>query len=469
MTDVDLLALDATAQAALVRSGDVSARELIELTLERIEQLDPAMNAFRSVRADAALADADAIDAATSVASPEERPLSGVPVAIKDDSDVAGEVTAWGSAAQRPVAAVDAEVVARLRAAGAVIIGKTHVPELTLWPWTASSAWGTTRNPWDLDRTPGGSSGGSAVAVCTGMSALALGSDGGGSIRYPAGLTGLVGVKPQRDRIPVGSEHGSGWNGLLTLGPLTRSVRDAALFLDVVTSPRPTGELRASLRRLPDKLRVALCLAPPPGTNVTLSAAGRHAVDTTVECLRDLGHRVVEIEIDDGLAALWSSTVRLLKGVQQDVATLADPGRLEARTRRVSRLGRLIPARSLARARRAEATIAGRINAVFEHADIVLTPLCATPAPRVEHCPSTGAVRSLRASNTSAWLVPWNVIGQPAAAIPAGLDDDGMPTAVQLAGRAHDEATVLRLAAQLEGHRPFPRWTPTNRATPDTT
>jgi amidase len=134
---------------------------------------------------------------------------------------------------------------------GAIIIGKTNVRELTLWPWTESTTWGTTRNPWNRNRTPGGSSGGSAAAVCTGMAAMALGSDGGGSIRYPAGLTGLVGLKPQRDRIPVGDEHGSGWHGLITLGPLTRSARDAALFLDVASnSPSPIdARLGSRIRR----------------------------------------------------------------------------------------------------------------------------------------------------------------------------------------------------------------------------
>ena len=298
------------------------------------------------------------------------------------------------------------------------------------------------------------------------MCALALGSDGGGSIRYPAGLTGLVGVKPQRDRIPVGAEHGTAWNGLLRLGPLARSVRDATLFLDVVTTATPTIELRDALRRPPNKLRVAVSIAPPPGTNTNLSAAGRHAVDTAVARLHDLGHRIVDVDLDFGLAALWNSTVRLLKGIHHDVDTRTDRSLLEKRTRRTTRLGRLIPARALANTRRAEAAIAARMNAVFDHVDIVLTPLTATSAPRIEDCPSSGALRSLRAANTSARLVPWNVIGQPAAAIPVGLDDHGMPTAVQLAGRPGDEATILRLAAELEAHQPLPRWMPESTSPP---
>ena len=232
MTTIDLVTLDATEQAAKVRSRTISAWQLVEATLARIDEIDPLVNAFRIVMSEQALAEAERIDSLPD-AELARLTLAGVPVAIKDDTDVAGQSTMWGSAVDRGVSESDAEVVSRLRRAGAVIIGKTNVPELTLWPWTATERWGITRNPWNPERTPGGSSGGSAAAVCTGMAALALGSDGGGSVRYPAGLTGLVGLKPQRDRVTLGPEHASGWHGLIALGPLTRSVRDAALFLDV--------------------------------------------------------------------------------------------------------------------------------------------------------------------------------------------------------------------------------------------
>ena len=200
--------------------------------------------------------------------------------------------------------------------------------------------------------------------------------------------------------------------------------------------------------------------APPPGTRATLSTAGRGAVEATARLLADLGHEVHEAEVDYGLASLWNGTVRLLKGAQADVASTPRRLRLERRTRRVATLARLLPPRSLTRARRREAAIAASINTVFEHADLVLTPLCGTPAPLVDDCPSTGALRSLRAANTSAWLAPWNVIGQPAVSVPVGLDDDGMPLAVQLAGRPRDETTLLQVAAQIEAHQPFPRWSP---------
>jgi len=456
VTQTDPTALDATDQAGKVRSRAISARGLVEATLARIDEIEPMVNAFRVVLATEALDAAERVDLLPDVEL-AALPLAGVPVVVKDDTDVAGQSTMWGSAVDRGVCANDAEVVSRLRGTGAVIIGKANVPELTLWPWTASDRWGVTRNPWNLDRTPGGSSGGSASAVCTGMAAMALGSDGGGSLRYPAGLTGLVGVKPQRDRVPLGPEHASGWHGLLVLGPLTRSVRDAALFLDAVTTTTASTMFRDALSTPAPPLRIALSTNPPPGTQVSLSPAHRATIEDAADLLADLGHEIIDIDIDYGLASLWSSTVRLLKGAQDDVASMPSRNHLEARTRAVARMGRLLPARSLRTARKREHQIAMSINRVFDAADVVLTPLCESPAPRIDQCPKRGAMRSLRAANTSAWLVPWNLTGQPAIAIPTGIDD-GLPTAIHLAGRAGDETTLLTVAAQIERARPFPRW-----------
>ena len=455
VTQTDPTELDATGQAHLVRSRAITARQLVEATLRRIDEVEPEVNAFRVVMAGHALFDAERIDA-LSDSELAVLPLAGVTVAIKDDTDVSGQSTMWGSAIDRGEASHDAQAVERLRAAGAIIIGKTNVPELTLWPWTASKRWGDTRNPWDLDCTTGGSSGGSAAAVCTGMAAMAVGSDGGGSIRYPAGLTGLVGVKPQRNRVPLGPEHASGWHGLVVLGPLTRSVRDAAAFLDIVSNRTPNSTFRDAI--LPEPLRIAVATNAPPGTGVSLSAERRRIVQDAATLLDDLGHTIVELDIDYSLAALWTSTIRLLKGAHDDIASLPDRDHLERRTRTVARLGRLAPARTLSRALEREHHIANSINQVFGSADVVLTPLCESPAPRLDQCPTHGALRSLRKCNTSAWLVPWNVIGQPALTVPTGIDGDNLPTAIHLAGRPNDEVTVIALAAQIEAARPFPRW-----------
>src|SRR4051812_42860155 len=213
MKAADVAFAGAIAQAEMVRSGKVTARELTQLSLSRIAHHDPVLKAFRVVMAESALAAADAIDA-----GPKDGRLCGVPIAIKDDQDVAGEVTAKGSIAHGPPAERDSEVVARLRAEGAVIIGKTNVPELMTMAFTETLWYGATRNPWDLDRTPGGSSGGSAAAVAAGLVAAATASDGAGSIRIPAACTGLVGLKPSPGVVPTPES----WNGLSTFGFLAR-------------------------------------------------------------------------------------------------------------------------------------------------------------------------------------------------------------------------------------------------------
>ena len=453
MDGTELAFAGAVEQARLIRVGDVSARELVEITLRRIDTLNPLVNAFRVVFSERALEAADRADAHR--ASGEERPLLGVPVAIKDDVDVAGEVTAWGTDAYGPPKTVDSEVVIRLRAAGAIVIGKTHVPEMTLWPWTASQTWGVVHNPWDAQRTPGGSSGGSAVAAATGMCGVALGSDGGGSIRYPSALTGLFGMKPQRDRVPLGPDHHDAWNGLIVYGPLARTVRDAAAFLDATGDDLPAGGFTAALATPFDSLKVAVSFKPPPGSFARLTDERRAAVAETAVLLRALGHDVFEQEVEYGFGEMMNLSVRYLAGLNHDVATMARPERLERKTRRLAAVAGRIPRSALARARTREAAIANRMNRVFERADVVMTPIAGGPPPTIADVADRGLVRSLNASNVVAWAGPWNVIGQPAASVPAGFDAEGLPLAVQLCGRRGDEATILRLAAQLEEARPW--------------
>ena len=450
---VELCHAGAARQSQLVRDRVVSARELVEATLRQIESLDPRLNAFRTVMADQALAQASLID--HDRIHPEGLSLLGVPVAIKDDTDVEGETTAWGTDAHDSPAARDAEVVARLRAAGAIIIGKTNVPELDAWPWTSSPTWGITRNPWDTTRTPGGSSGGSAAAAAAGMCGVALGSDGGGSVRYPAALTGLFGFKPQRDRIPLGVQHADGWNGLLAYGSLSRTVADAALFLDATTGTGSHRLFSNQIDAAPPSLRVAVSFDPPPGSMAHLTADRRHAIEETAELLRGLGHHVVEQEVTYTRLAMRNTTVRYLAGVHHDAGTIAHPERLAGSTRRLARIGALIPQAAIARSRRAEHRLAASINQIFEHADIVLTAVAGSPAPRIEDTGCSGVIRSLLASNNGAWTMPWNAIGQPAASVPAGFDAHGLPLAVQLCGRPDDDTTVLRVARQIEVARPW--------------
>ncbi len=458
MDAIELVYAGAAQQAGLVRDDELSARELVEATLERIEALNPRLNAFRVVFADRALAEADRADALHTAG--QDRPLLGVAVAIKDDADVAGEVTAWGTDACGPPKLVDSDVVTRLRAAGAIVIGKTHVPEMTLWPWTTSTTWGTVRNPWDTQRTPGGSSGGSAVAMATGMCGVALGSDGGGSIRYPSALTGLFGIKPQRDRVPLGPDHHDAWNGLTAYGPLARTVRDAAAFLDATADDLPDGGFVSVLDSSAARLRIAVSFNAPPGSLARLADEPRAALEETAVLLHSLGHEVFEQEVEYGFNAMLNVSVRYIKGLQQDVATMARPERLERNTRRLATLGRRFPDRWLATARIKERAIASRMNHIFDRADIVLTPMVGGPPPLNTEVADLGLARSLYRSNAAAWAAPWNAIGQPAASVPAGFDSQGLPLAVQLCGRPHDEATILQVAAQLEEARPWAGFRP---------
>jgi amidase len=392
-----------------------------------------------------------------------------VPIAVKDDIDVAGEVTTYGTNAAGGPAAADAEVVRRLREAGAVIIGKTNVPELTIWPFTETATFGATRNPWDVQRAPGGSSGGSAAAVAAGMVGAALGSDGAGSIRIPAAWCGLFGLKPQRGRVSL-APRPRAWHGLSVNGALTRSVADTALFLDVAAgaidtdldrAPAPPVPFSQAAATPPGKLRIALSRRLPPGTIAPLDGDAERALAQTGELLRSLGHDVSEHDPDYGPGGIPAVLVRYLRGIHDDAGAMAHPERLERRSRGMARLGGLIPPALLERALQGEAEFSRRMNRVLEDHEVLMTPATATPPPRIGQLNGRGALWTL---NAVAAMVPyngvWNVTGQPAASVPAGFGADGLPRGVQLVGRANDEATLLSLAAQIEAERPWTQQRP---------
>ncbi len=455
----DIAFAGAAEQARMLAAGAITAPDLLELHLARIERLEPELNAFRVVLAESARA--EAVEAQRRLDAGERLPLLGVPVAIKDDVDVAGEVTAWGTSAHGPAKARDADVVARLREAGAVLVGKTNVPEMTIWPFTETLTFGATRNPWDPSRTPGGSSGGTGVAVATGMVAVGLGSDGGGSIRIPATWCGLFGIKPQRDRVPL-APHDDAWQGLSVNGPLARTVEDAALFLDATAvadgpaGPLPEGRFVAAASREPGRLRVAVSLRVPPGLVARVGKSQRAAVQEAAALLRSLGHEVVERDPDYPLTAGRDFTLRYLRGISDDVRTMPHPERLEARTRGMARLGSLVSDTRVAALRAGEAAIAARMTAIFDDVDVVLTPGTATGPSKIGAYQRRGALATL---NAVAGRVPFqavfNATGQPAAVVPWGLDADGLPMSVQLVGRPSDEATLLSVSAQIEAARPW--------------
>lgn len=454
-------------QAELVRAGELSARELVETCLARIERLDPQLNAFRIVLAERALAEAD--QAQARLRAGDERPLLGVPVAIKDNVDVAGELTTHGTRAHGGPVTEDAEIVRRLREAGAIVIGKTHLPELAIWGFTESATWGMTRNPWAPERTPGGSSGGSAAAVAAGMVGAGHASDGAGSIRIPAACCGLFGLKPQRGRVPLAPllEH---WHGLSVNGVVTRTVRDTALFLDVTSGaapggapspPAPKRSFAEFTATPPGRLRIAVSSKPSlkPSVLGRVDDAVIRPLMNTADLLRSLGHQVSEQDPDWGTLGN-NVTTRYLRGIHDDVVAMPHPRRLERRTRGMSRFGRLISPALLRKALADEQRHAARVRALFDDYDVLMTPVLSQPPVEVGRWEGRGALATLTGLATSfagAFTSPWNALGQPAAAVPVGIDPDGLPQSVQLVGRPNDEATLLSLAAQLEAETNWPK------------
>ncbi|MFC9897199.1 amidase [Nocardia sp. NPDC127579] len=445
-------------RAALAR-GEVSAVELIEATLRGIDASD--LNAFSTVRHERALAEAAQCDAERATGA-NPGPLHGIPIAIKEELDVAGAVTTYGTRANHRPATQDSEVVRRLRAAGAVIVGKTAMPEFGQWPFTESTTHGVTRNPWDRARSTGGSSGGSAAAVAAGLVPVAIGGDGGGSIRIPAACCGLFGLKTQRGRVTT-APHEHLWWALGVVGPLTRTVSDSALVNDVIRGSMPGDRFRAPE---PVMSFAAAAAGPATGLRIGYSTASpvplvtpdpQHvrAVLETAELLESLGHTV--FEIDPGLPDPTPAFLpQFFGGVRAEAELVDDPARLERRTRETVALGAWARRPVIEWAIRRGAALARRADRLFTGCDLLLTPTIAIRPPLVGMLDGTGTVRAMRRSIPMiAYTGMWNVTGHPAASIPSGVGADGLPLAVQLVGPSGGETTILTLAAQLEAARPL--------------
>ena len=447
--DTDLAFAGIARQAEMLAAGEVSSVELVELYLGRIARINPRLNAFtlelgESAREAAAEAD-------RRLAAGERSPLLGVPIALKDTLDhIEGLVTSNGSAAFDEPAAADSEQVRRLRAAGAVVVAKTTLPELAIVGFTESDAFGITRNPWDQGRTTGGSSGGSAAAVAAGLIGAASASDGAGSIRIPAASCGLFGLKPQRDRISL-SPAGEHWYGMSVTGCLSRRVIDTALWLDVAAGEPGDTTFQDAAGRDPGELRIALSLKPPRGiAPAILDDEVEAGVRRAAEALGSVGHRVAERDPDWAMVGNDFST-RYLAGIQQDVDRTPHPEKLESRTRGFARMGRLIPGPLKRAAIRSEAKHTERINRIFEDFDLLLTPTTGEPAVEIDRWSGLGAMRAvLSMSRTYAWTPVWNYTGQPAAAVPVGFTDSGLPLSAQLIAPPGREDLLLVVGAQLE-------------------
>lgn len=444
-------------QAERLAAGEVTSTELVEAALARAEQTQKSLNAFRVLRA--AAARDEAADADRRLVAGERLPLLGVPVAVKDDVDVAGETTPFGCPGEFPVKTEDCEMVRRLRAAGAVIIGKTNSPEIGQWPVTASETFGVTRNPWDLDRTPGGSSGGTAAAVAAGVLAAAMGSDGAGSIRIPAAWTGLVGIKPQRGRVSTWPAAES-FNGIAVNGPLARTVEDAALLLDATTGnhpgdlhkpPRPADPFSAAVGRDTGRLRIALSTRIPfSGFPAKLDREIERKVSRLADVLCGLGHDVIEADPNYALIGadfMGLSTPGVHEWAERNVV---DQSVLDHRTRDNIKMGSMLG--SLTKlAKRVQPLLHRQLGTIFKRVDVVLAPTTARPPLPAD------ALRGLSSAATDRLIVgacpycwPWNVLGWPGISVPAGLTRAGLPVGANLLGPANSEALLIALASQLE-------------------
>jgi amidase len=456
--------------AEAVRRGDASATEVVADHLDAIREYDEELHAFRAVRAGEAIAEAEAVDEQPDLGNLS---LAGVPIAVKENTAVAGLPTWNGSAAARtPVAERDHEVVRRLRGAGAVVVGVTRMPELGIWaltddcsgsqrgarraePVRSPDETGITRNPWRTDRSPGGSSGGSAAAVAAGLVPIAHGNDGLGSVRIPAACCGLVGLKPGRGVVPA-NLGANDWFGLVEHGILATTVADAAIGFAVLAGRTP-----ATLAE-PDRLKIAVSLRSPVA-GVFPDAQAKQAAVTAARLLIGAGHDTVRADPAyppalglKGMATWFAGAYRDAEAAGLDVATL------QPRSRRHIALGKFAVARNMVRVEDREAWRERCQNWFIDKGyDVMVTPALATlPPPADQWSARSWASNMLACVRYAPYAAPWNIAGFPAIAVPVGTRSDGLPMAVQLVGCPGSELTLLGLAAQLEKASPWRRHAP---------
>ncbi|HTC72932.1 MAG TPA: amidase [Solirubrobacteraceae bacterium] len=473
MSDNDLMFRPATELAEMVRSGQISARELVETSLERIEELNPALNAFVDVDDERALAAADAVRPG------DPRPFAGVPTAIKNNRPVQGlRLTYACRLMAENICDYDHNVSRRLKDAGFVIVGTTTLPEYGILPVSEARIFGPTRNPWDLQRTPGGSSGGAAAAVAGGMLPVAHGNDGGGSIRIPAACCGLVGLKPSRGRISAAPELGD--SPLVIDGMLTHTVADTAAILDVLAgyepgdatwAPAPAQPFAQSAEAAPGSLRIAATTLPPVA-DAAVDPMCVRAVADAAELLRSLGHEVDEVDPpwqDDGLRELFgvvfSTQIAVSIAYSGIVAgrqpTAAD---MEPMSWAIFSMIRTLGAVECTAAAIRLQSFARRLVSFLAPYDALLTPaLAERPLPLGTL--DTAAPEPMSTFTRSGLFTPFtpvfNATGQPGISVPLFEGEDGLPLGVQLVGRPAGEGALLALAAQLEVARPWAERRPT--------
>jgi amidase len=467
VSDSDLMFRSATELAGMVRSGEISSRELVETSLARIEELNPQLNAFVQVDGERALA------VAKEIKSGDERPFAGVPIAIKNNRPVAGcRLTIGCSLMADYVADYDHNITRRLKEAGFVIVGTTTLPEYGILPVSEARLFGATRNPWDLDRTPGGSSGGAAAAVASGMVPVAHGNDGGGSIRIPAACCGLVGLKPARGRVSPAPELGDSSLGID--GVLTRTVADTAAILDVLAgyepgdatwAPPPSEPFTLASTREPGRLRIAATtLSPVAGAVVDPICA--QAVADAAELLRSLGHEVQEVDPPwqiEGISELFGGVFSVHVALQiaySGIIAGREPSAddMEPMSWAIFSMTQSINALQGMGLEIQLQAYTRRLVAFLQPYDALLTPaLAERPLPLGTL--DTAAPDPMSTFTRSGLFTPFtpvfNASGQPGISLPLYQGEDGLPLGVQLVGRPAGEGALLALAAQVEAAAPW--------------
>jgi amidase len=452
--------------AEMVRSGEISARELTEAALRQIEA-DRDLNAFTLVDADAALAAADAIKPG------DPRPFAGVPTAIKELHAVAGQQFTMGSNIYGEYGTTyDSYVARRIRDAGFISVGRTSAPEFGIVPVTSPKRFGHTRNPWDPNRTPGGSSGGAAAAVAGGSLPIAHATDGAGSIRIPAAACGLVGLKPSRGRVSFGPDAGD--NLLSVQNCVSHTVADSARFLDILAgyepgdatwAPSPEEPFAVSAARDPGKLRIAMNTTSPLATEVDPICA--QAVTDAGKLLESLGHHVEEVTPPDWVApqliqpflVVWGAGIA--SGVQFGAqVTKRRPTRelVESVTWMFCEMGLARTSADLVTAIAQLQGYARRLVAFLSQWDVFLTPVLAQRPLPIGYLDTDGAdpqAEFRKAVEYAPFTAHWNLTGQPAISLPLYQGQDGLPLAIQLVGQPLGEGTLLSLATQLEQAQPW--------------
>jgi amidase len=463
----DLLSRPALELAALVRSGEMSAEELVSESLRRIDELDPQVNAFAHVAHDSALA------AAREIGPGDPRPFAGVPIAIKDNRPTEGMPITMGSDLFKEIVPpYDSFCIARLRRAGFIPVGKTTLPEMGILPTTETHRFGPTRNPWALDRTPGGSSGGSAAAVAAGMVPIAHGNDGGGSIRIPAACCGLVGLKAARGRVSVGPEAGQSF--LVADGVLTRTVGDTAACLEILAgyepgdaawAPPPAAPYPELAARDPGRLRVGLALNPPLD-GAELDPVCEQVAREAAETMSGLGHDVHEISppwsgldllpvFTAAFGPLISQTTMIGSQLTGREVTPEDVEPLTWEMWQLSRNQGTLD--YLAAQARLEQVARSVVEFVLDY-DVVITPALASPPVGIGEIHGLGPEpweHYERSARFTPYTAMANVTGQPAISLPLGQSGEGLPVGVQLIGRPAQEEVLLQAALQFESARPW--------------